>query len=93
MVVIWNTERVTKAGEVSVLAKAHTDVDIVRMRLAAFDDTRFAYHLAIIVILFKLYNTNQFTAILMMHIILAYVIKCLTCQFLKRINPELVKIS
>ena len=78
MVVIWNTERVTKAGEVSVLAKAHTDVDIVRMRLAAFDDTRSAYHLAIIVILF---NTNQFTAVLMMHIILAYIIMCLTCPF------------
>ena len=40
MVVIWCTERVAKGGEVSVVAKAHTDVDIMRMRIAAFDDTR-----------------------------------------------------
>ncbi len=40
MVVIWNTERVTKGGEVSVMAKAHSEVDIVRMKIAAFDDTR-----------------------------------------------------
>ena len=40
MVVIWNTENVTKGRQVTVLAKAHTDVDITRMRIAAFDDTR-----------------------------------------------------
>ena len=40
MVVIWNTERVHKGGQVSVIAKAHTDVDIVCMRIASFDDTR-----------------------------------------------------
>ena len=40
MVVIWNTDRVSKGGQVSVMAKAHTDVDIVKMRIAAFDDTR-----------------------------------------------------
>lgn len=40
MVVTWNTHYVTKGGDVSVMAKAHTDVDIVRMRIAAFDDTR-----------------------------------------------------
>ncbi|XP_041363253.1 WD repeat-containing protein 90-like isoform X2 [Gigantopelta aegis] len=40
MIVIWNTSRVTKSREVTVVAKAHTDVDIVQMKIAAFDDTR-----------------------------------------------------
>lgn len=40
LVVIWNTSQVLKGGQVSVLAKAHTEVDIVRMKIAAFDDTR-----------------------------------------------------
>lgn len=40
MVVIWNTERVAKGGNVTVLVKAHTDVDIVSMRIASFDETR-----------------------------------------------------
>uniref|UniRef100_A0A8C7RGB2 WD repeat-containing protein 90 n=1 Tax=Oncorhynchus mykiss TaxID=8022 RepID=A0A8C7RGB2_ONCMY len=40
MVVVWNTLRVTKGGEVSVLAKAHTDVDIQTMKISFFDDTR-----------------------------------------------------
>ncbi|XP_058477467.1 WD repeat-containing protein 90 isoform X2 [Solea solea] len=39
-VVVWNTTNVTKGGEVSVLAKAHTDVDIHTMKVAFFDDTR-----------------------------------------------------
>ena len=43
MVVIWNTSKVSKTREVTVMAKAHTDVDITRMKVAAFDDTRFAY--------------------------------------------------
>ena len=40
MVVIWDTSKVTKHREISVMAKAHTDVDILRMKIAAFDDTR-----------------------------------------------------
>ncbi|XP_069124737.1 WD repeat-containing protein 90-like isoform X4 [Argopecten irradians] len=40
MVVIWDTSKVAKSREVSVMAKAHTDVEIVRMKVAAFDDTR-----------------------------------------------------
>ena len=40
MIVIWNTARVGKSREVTVIAKAHTDVDIVQMKIAAFDDTR-----------------------------------------------------
>ncbi|XP_049916646.1 WD repeat-containing protein 90 isoform X3 [Epinephelus moara] len=40
MVVVWNTLNVTKGGEVTVLAKAHTDVDIHTMKIAFFDDTR-----------------------------------------------------
>nr|XP_006813552.1 PREDICTED: WD repeat-containing protein 90-like [Saccoglossus kowalevskii] len=40
LVVVWNTSRVNRSGEVTVMAKAHTDVDIVRMKIANFDDTR-----------------------------------------------------
>ncbi|CAH1794798.1 unnamed protein product [Owenia fusiformis] len=40
MVVMWNTSCVHKGGEVTVMAKAHTEVDILRMRIATFDDTR-----------------------------------------------------
>ncbi|CAK6964162.1 WD repeat-containing protein 90 [Scomber scombrus] len=39
MVVVWNTLNVSK-GEVNILAKAHTDVDIHTMKVAFFDDTR-----------------------------------------------------
>ena len=42
--VIWNTRKVSKTQEVTVMAKAHTDVDILRMKVEAFDDTRYAYH-------------------------------------------------
>lgn len=41
MVVVWNTMNVSKAGEVTILAKAHTDVDIHTMKVAFFDDTRY----------------------------------------------------
>lgn len=40
LVVIWNTSKVMNNREISVMAKAHTDVDIVRLRVSAFDDTR-----------------------------------------------------
>ncbi|XP_071395607.1 WD repeat-containing protein 90 [Centroberyx affinis] len=40
MVVVWNTLNVSKGGEVTVLAKAHTDVDIHTLKVAFFDDTR-----------------------------------------------------
>ncbi|XP_073504675.1 WD repeat-containing protein 90 isoform X2 [Phyllobates terribilis] len=40
MVVVWNTSRASSGGEVVVLAKAHTDVDIQTMKIAFFDDTR-----------------------------------------------------
>ena len=40
MVVVWDTSRCGKSGEVSVIAKAHTDVDIARIKIAPFDDTR-----------------------------------------------------
>lgn len=40
MVVVWNTLSVAKGGEVTVLAKAHTEVDIQTMKVAFFDDTR-----------------------------------------------------
>uniref|UniRef100_A0A3B4T9G9 WD repeat domain 90 n=1 Tax=Seriola dumerili TaxID=41447 RepID=A0A3B4T9G9_SERDU len=39
MVVVWNTLNVSKGGEVVILAKAHTDVDIHTMKVAFFDDT------------------------------------------------------
>ncbi|XP_019363134.1 PREDICTED: WD repeat-containing protein 90 isoform X1 [Gavialis gangeticus] len=40
MVVVWNTAQVNHGGEVAVLAKAHTDVDIHTLKIAFFDDTR-----------------------------------------------------
>ncbi|XP_068121033.1 WD repeat-containing protein 90-like [Hyperolius riggenbachi] len=40
MVVLWNTSQAGRSGEVKVLAKAHTDVDIQTMKIAFFDDTR-----------------------------------------------------
>ncbi|XP_047667072.1 WD repeat-containing protein 90 isoform X2 [Tachysurus fulvidraco] len=39
-VVVWNTQHVLKGGVVSVVAKAHTDVDIQTMKITFFDDTR-----------------------------------------------------
>ncbi|XP_072205152.1 WD repeat-containing protein 90 isoform X2 [Excalfactoria chinensis] len=39
-VVVWNTAQVTRGGEVLVLARAHTDVDIQSLKIALFDDTR-----------------------------------------------------
>ena len=41
-VVVWNTARVTNSGEVCVLSKAHTDASIEKMRVAAFDDSRYS---------------------------------------------------
>ncbi|XP_067859382.1 WD repeat-containing protein 90 isoform X2 [Heptranchias perlo] len=40
MIVVWNTAKVNRDGEVVVLAKAHTEVDIQVMKIASFDDTR-----------------------------------------------------
>ncbi|XP_074742639.1 WD repeat-containing protein 90 isoform X2 [Strix uralensis] len=40
MVVVWNAAQVTRGGEVAVLAKAHTDVDIQALKIAFFDDRR-----------------------------------------------------
>ncbi|KAM9372410.1 WD repeat-containing protein 90 [Phaethornis superciliosus] len=40
VVVVWNTAQVTRGGEVAMLAKAHTDVDIQTLKIAFFDDTR-----------------------------------------------------
>ncbi|XP_056392449.1 WD repeat-containing protein 90 isoform X2 [Hyla sarda] len=40
MVVVWNTSQASRGGEVVVLAKAHSDVDIQTMKIAFFDDTR-----------------------------------------------------
>lgn len=43
LVVVWNTEQVSKGGQVSVMVKAHTDVDIINMKIAAFDESRFLF--------------------------------------------------
>ncbi|XP_070586998.1 WD repeat-containing protein 90-like isoform X5 [Erythrolamprus reginae] len=40
VVVVWNTMQVNRGGEVVMLAKAHTDVDIRAFKIAFFDDTR-----------------------------------------------------
>uniref|UniRef100_A0A3Q3VM96 Uncharacterized protein n=1 Tax=Mola mola TaxID=94237 RepID=A0A3Q3VM96_MOLML len=39
LVVVWNTLNVSKGEDVTILAKAHTDVDIFTMKVAFFDDT------------------------------------------------------
>uniref|UniRef100_A0A3Q3FLA8 WD repeat domain 90 n=1 Tax=Labrus bergylta TaxID=56723 RepID=A0A3Q3FLA8_9LABR len=39
MVVVWSTLNVSKGGEVTTLAKAHTDVDINTIKVAFFDET------------------------------------------------------
>lgn len=39
--VVWNTLNVYKEGIVSILSKAHTDVDIHMMKVAFFDETRY----------------------------------------------------
>ena len=41
MVVVWDVSHAVRGGEVSIIAKAHTDVDICRMRIAEFDDSRY----------------------------------------------------
>ncbi|XP_071815143.1 WD repeat-containing protein 90-like isoform X2 [Apostichopus japonicus] len=40
LVIAWRTARVHKGGEVSVVAKAHTDVEIIRMKVTPFDESR-----------------------------------------------------
>uniref|UniRef100_A0A8B9TXU2 WD repeat-containing protein 90 n=1 Tax=Anas platyrhynchos TaxID=8839 RepID=A0A8B9TXU2_ANAPL len=40
VVVVWNAAQVTCGGDVVVLAKAHTGVDIQTLKIAFFDDTR-----------------------------------------------------
>ena len=42
-VVLWDTSRLRFSGEVSVLTKAHTEASIKRIRVAAFDDSRYWY--------------------------------------------------
>lgn len=41
MVVLWNTSKVSKTREITVISKAHTDVDIQCMKIAPFDETRY----------------------------------------------------
>ena len=41
MVVVWDVSHAVRGGEMSIIAKAHTDVDICRMRIAEFDDSRY----------------------------------------------------
>lgn len=41
MVVVWNTLNVMKGADVTVLAKAHTDVAINTMKVTSFDGTRY----------------------------------------------------
>ena len=36
----WSSAHTPHTGDVSVLAKAHTDVSIEKMRIAGFDDSR-----------------------------------------------------
>lgn len=65
MVVVWNTLNVMKGADVTVLAKAHTDVDISTMKVTCFDDTRylsffiFVFHLILIQFLTKVNTENK----------------------------------
>lgn len=65
MVVVWNTLNVMKGAEVTVLAKAHTDVDINTMKITCFDGTRylsffiFVFDLILIQFLTKVKIKNQ----------------------------------
>lgn len=56
MVVVWDVSHAVRGGEMSIIAKAHTDVDICRMRIAEFDDSRYCqliiYLLKIIIFFF-----------------------------------------
>lgn len=40
MMVVWNTLNVSKGEDMTILAKAHTDVDLSTVKFAFFDDTR-----------------------------------------------------
>ncbi|XP_025111591.1 WD repeat-containing protein 90-like isoform X3 [Pomacea canaliculata] len=40
LVVIWNTSSVLKKREISIVAKAHTDVDVSKITISPFDETR-----------------------------------------------------
>lgn len=40
VVVAWGTEQVGYGGEVAILAKAHTDVDIQAFVVSGHDETR-----------------------------------------------------
>lgn len=40
LIVVWDISHAIRGGEVSIIAKAHTDIDIQRMRIAEFDDSR-----------------------------------------------------
>ncbi|EDV28238.1 uncharacterized protein TRIADDRAFT_20616 [Trichoplax adhaerens] len=40
LVIVWNTSDAQKSGEVTVIAKAHTDANISKMKISAFDSTR-----------------------------------------------------
>lgn len=41
LIVVWDISHAIRGGEVSIIAKAHTDIDIQRMRIAEFDDSRY----------------------------------------------------
>lgn len=68
MVVVWNTLNVMKGADVTVLAKAHTDVDINTMKVTCFDDTRylssfvFVFDLILIQFLTKVQIKNKWIA-------------------------------
>lgn len=57
MVVVWDVSHAIRGGEVSIVAKAHTDVDIQRMRIAEFDDSRYCHIKNINLKLFLFLNT------------------------------------
>lgn len=59
MVVVWNTLNVGKGREVTILAKAHTDVDIHTMKVAFFDDTRYLQLSVFVFLVFYPYTCSR----------------------------------
>lgn len=37
---VWNTSRTLKGGDVNLMAKAHTEVDVLTLKVSPADDTR-----------------------------------------------------
>lgn len=53
MVAVWNTSRVMKCSEVTLIAKAHTDVDIAGIKMSPADDIRLVFSKSSVKVIFS----------------------------------------